>query len=241
MKKVKSGKMSSSDPLSQESLSSFVGRFFGLMMVLIGILFIPAGRLNWWQAWRFIGAYAVFVIAFLVRGLRKDPGQIKERSQTGKNVKAWDKVLLTIYSIFLLGMLILAALDAGRFRWAPLSFSAEIIGWMLIGLAGGLILWTASVNTFLSRQVRIQEERGHYAVTSGPYRWVRHPMYAGLIIFIFCVPLLLGSGLAMIPAALIGILIVIRTSLEDKTLQAELPGYKEYVQKVHYRLLPGIW
>jgi protein-S-isoprenylcysteine O-methyltransferase Ste14 len=219
----------------------FGGRFFGLMMVLIGILFIPAGRLDWWQAWRFIGAYAIFVVTFLIRGLRKDPGLIKERSQTGKNVKSWDKDILRIYSILLLGMLILAALDAGRFRWVPLSFWAEIIGWLLGGLAGGLIWWTASVNTFLSRQVRIQTERGHRAVTSGPYRWVRHPMFAGLIVFVLCVPLVLGSGLALIPAALIGILMVIRTSLEDKTLQAELPGYKEYVQKVHYRLLPGIW
>jgi protein-S-isoprenylcysteine O-methyltransferase Ste14 len=218
-----------------------MGRFIGLMALLAGILFVLAGRLDWWQAWRFIGAYALFVIAYLIRGLRKDPGQIKERSQTGKNVKSWDKVILAIYSVLLLGMLILAALDAGRFRWAPLPLLSEIIGWLLICLAGGLIWWTASVNTFLSRQVRIQEERGHHAVTDGPYRWIRHPMYAGLIVFIICIPLVLGSGLALIPAVLIGFLMIIRTSLEDKTLQAELPGYEEYAQKVHYRLLPGVW
>jgi protein-S-isoprenylcysteine O-methyltransferase Ste14 len=219
----------------------FLIRFVGLFVVLVLLLFIPAGRLDWWAAWRFIGAYALFVIVFLARGMRLDPAQIQERTRTADNVKSWDKIILSIYTFLLLVMLLLAALDAGRFRWVPLSPELEMVGWGLGGLAGALIWWASSVNTFLSRQVRIQTERGHRTITNGPYRWVRHPMYAGLIIFIFCVPLVLDSGLALIPAGWIAVLMIIRTNLEDSTLKEELPGYAVYVKKVRYRLIPGIW
>jgi protein-S-isoprenylcysteine O-methyltransferase Ste14 len=223
------------------SIKSFLIRFVGLFIILIGLLFIPAGRLDWWEAWLFVLVYAIFIVVYLLTGLRKDPGQINERSQIGKNVKNWDKTILGIYTFLLLVMLIVAGLDAGRFRWAPIPSFLELIGWLGLGLAGSLIWWTASVNTFLSGQVRIQEERGHYAVTSGPYRFVRHPMYDGIILFVFCIPLILGSAWALIPAGAIAVLFVIRTTLEDKTLIEELTGYREYAQKVRYRLLPGIW
>ena len=108
-------------------------------------------------------------------------------------------------------------------------------------LAGSLIWWTASVNTFLSGQVRIQEEGDHHTVTTGPYRFVRHPMYDGVILFVISIPLILGSAWALLLAGLIAVLFVIRTALEDKTLKKELSGYCEYAEKVRYRLLPGIW
>lgn len=225
----------------KKPIQIFVARFLGLMLLLVAILFLPAARLDWWQAWAFVIAYAVFIVAFLVREIRKDPGQLQERSQTAENVKSWDKVILAIYTLLLLAMLILSGLDAGRYFLLPLSPVEQWLGWMLGVLSGALIWWTSSVNTYLSRHVRIQQERGHHAVTRGPYRWIRHPMYASLIIFIFCVPMMLGSGMALIPACLIAVLMVIRTALEDKTLFAELPGYKEYVKIVKYRLLPGIW
>ena len=221
--------------------ASFLVRFIGLLLLLLGLLFIPAGRLDWWEAWLFVLVYAIFILVYLLRALRKDPDQIIERSHTSKNVKSWDKTILSIYTILLVVMLVVASLDAGRFRWAPVSLVMEIIGWLGFCLAGSLIWWTASVNTFLSRQVRIQEERGHHAVTTGPYHYVRHPMYDGVILFIICIPLILGSAWALLPAGWIAVLFVVRTALEDKTLREELTGYREYADKVRYRLLPGIW
>jgi protein-S-isoprenylcysteine O-methyltransferase Ste14 len=231
----------SAEEKPQKPITAFLVRFVGLILLLSGLLFIPAGRLDWWEAWLFIAVYTIFILIYLLWGLRKDPGQIAERSHTGKNVKNWDKVILGFYTVLLLVMVILAGLDAGRFRWAPVSLAVEIIGWLGFILAGSWIWWTASVNTFLSNKVRIQEDRGHFTVTSGPYRWVRHPMYDGVILFVLCIPLILGSGIAVIPAGLIAILFVFRTALEDKTLRQELAGYEEYAQKVRFRLLPGIW
>lgn len=138
-------------------------------------------------------------------------------------------------------MLVVASLDAGRFKWSPAPVALQIVGWLGLILAGRLILWVTSTNTFLSRTVRIQEERGQRVITTGPYRWVRHPMYSGVIVIMVCVPLVLGSSWALVPGVLIGILFVIRTALEDRTLQMELPGYDEYAKRIRYRLLPGVW
>jgi len=98
-----------------------------------------------------------------------------------------------------------------------------------------------TANAFLSTVVRIQAERGHYVVTTGPYAYVRHPMYAGMVLTFWGVPLLLGSWWALLPGSLNALLFVIRTALEDRTLQAELPGYADYVRKVRRRLVPGVW
>jgi protein-S-isoprenylcysteine O-methyltransferase Ste14 len=230
-----------SPPPTKRTLLSYLVRFIGLLIILAAILFIPAGRLDWGEAWGFIAVYAVFILIYLFWGLKNDPDQIEERSHVGQNVKRWDHIILAIYTFFLMMMFIVAGLDAGRYRRAPLPIILEIVGWLGLVLAGGLIQWVSSVNTFLSRQVRIQDERGHKVVTQGPYRFVRHPMYVGIIIFMFSIPLVLGSGWAEVPAVIIGILFVIRTALEDRTLREELPGYKDYAEHVRYRLLPGVW
>jgi len=171
-------------------------------------------------------------------GLLKDPDQIMERSQPDKNAKSWDKTILGIYMLLLLVMLIVVGLDARRFRWAPVSPAVKILGWLGLCLAGGLIWWTALVDTFLSSQVRIQVERSHHTGTTGPYRYLRLPMYDGVFLFVIGIPLLLGHVWALLPAGLIVILFVIRAALEDKTLIEELTGYRKYADKVRYRLLP---
>jgi protein-S-isoprenylcysteine O-methyltransferase Ste14 len=230
-----------SSPIIKRTLLSYLVRFVGLFIILAAILFIPAGRLNWGEAWAFIIAYGLFVLYYLLWGLKNDPGQIEERSHVAKNVKHWDQIILVSYTFFLVILFIVAGLDAGRFRWAPLPMILEIVGWLGFALAGSLIGWVSSVNTFLSRQVRIQEERGHKVVAQGPYRFVRHPMYLGIILFMFSIPLVLGSGWAEVPALIIAILFVIRTTLEDRTLREELPGYQDYAKHVKFRLIPGIW
>jgi protein-S-isoprenylcysteine O-methyltransferase Ste14 len=224
-----------------KNILSLSTRLLSLLVLIAGLLFIPAGRLNWLQAWLFILAFGAFLVFYGGWSLRNDSGQLAERRRPGANVKKWDQILLSIYSVLLLALLVVAGLDAGRFRWAPLAPVLQITGWVLSALAGGLIFWVVSVNTFLSRWVRIQDDRGQQVIQTGPYGRVRHPMYLGIILLMPGVALILGSGWALLPACLIVVLYVIRTALEDRTLQAELPGYPEYAQSVRYRLIPGIW
>lgn len=230
-----------SPPPRKVSLGSLLLRLSLLLIFLLGLLLLTAGRLDWIQAWAFSLAFSAFLMFYGIWALRHDPGQLAERSGMKQNVKRWDKIIMTAYSFLLIVMLILAGLDGGRFRWAPASPLLQAIGWIGLVLAGTLVFWTTSVNTFLSRYVRIQDDRSQQTVTCGPYRWVRHPMYLGVIVLMLGIPLALGSIWALLPGGLIGILFILRTALEDKTLQAELPGYQEYAQKVRYRLFPGIW
>ena len=231
----------SGDSPAKFSVFSMLPNLLVVILILAAILFVSAGRLDWLQAWLFVLAFAGFLTFYGVWALRNDQGQLNERSQVGQNTKSWDKIILTAYTILLIGMLILAGLDAGRFRWAPAPLALQGVGWLGAAFAGFLVWWTASVNTFLSRTVRIQDDRGQQVIDSGPYGWVRHPMYLGVIVLMISIPLLLGSLWAMIPGVLIGVLFTIRAALEDRTLQQELPGYQEYAKRVHYRLFPWIW
>jgi protein-S-isoprenylcysteine O-methyltransferase Ste14 len=223
------------------SMISLLPNFLIFILILAAILFVPAGRLDWLQGWLFMLVFCGYLAFYAIWVVRNDQGQLKERSQTGKNTKNWDKVILTIYTVLLIGMLVLAGLDAGRFQWAPAPVALQGIGWLGAIFSGLMIWWTFSVNTFLSRTVRIQDERGQIVIDRGPYARVRHPMYLGIIVLMISIPLLLGSLWTLIPGGMIGVLFVLRTALEDRTLLKELPGYPEYTRRVRYRLLPWIW
>jgi protein-S-isoprenylcysteine O-methyltransferase Ste14 len=158
-----------------------------------------------------------------------------------KDAKRWDRVIMLFYSIFLLVILILPGLDAVRFHWSNVSLIVKILAFIGYIPGSAVAFWAMRENAFLSDIVRIQEDRGHTVCTTGPYKYVRHPMYVGVILIMLCFPFSLGSLYTLIPALIIVILFIIRTALEDKTLQEELSGYKEYAQKVRYRLIPGIW
>jgi len=214
---------------------------FVVILVMDLLLFVPAGRLDWPTAWVLSLLYGVFLLAYAVWGTLKAPDLLKERSQVAENVKVWDKVIMAIYTVLLLATLVLAGLDAGRVRWSQMSVAWQVLGLAGMVLSAGLIFWTILSNAYLGRMVRIQEDRGHQVVTGGPYRYVRHPMYVGIILLFPCMTLFLGSWWALVPVCLIAMLMVIRTALEDRTLQAELPGYAEYSRRVRYRLLPGVW
>jgi protein-S-isoprenylcysteine O-methyltransferase Ste14 len=214
---------------------------FAVILVMDLLLFIPAGRLDWPAAWILSLLYGVFLLVYAVWGTLKAPDLLKERSQVADNVKIWDKVIMVVYTVLLLATLVLAGLDVGRFQWSHTPVAVQVLGLLGMVLAGGLVFWTILTNAYLGRMVRIQQDRGHQVVTGGPYRYVRHPMYVGIILLFPYMALFLGSWWALVPAILIGVLMVIRTALEDHTLQAELPGYAEYAQRVRYRLLPGIW
>ena len=209
--------------------------------ILAALLFLPAGRWNWTEAWIFLLGYASFLVAYMIWGLRRDPGQLVERSRTASNVKPWDKTILAIYTLLFLATLVLAGLDAGRFQWSSVPSFARGAAWLGLVTSGSLIGWAAASNTYLSRMARIQDDRGQKVVSMGPYRLIRHPMYLGIILLFLSLPPALGSYFGLIPAAWIGVLFVVRTSKEDTMLRHELAGYEEYARRVRFRVVPGIW
>jgi protein-S-isoprenylcysteine O-methyltransferase Ste14 len=209
--------------------------------ILGTLLFLPAGRLDWIEAWLFLAACGAVWLAYGVRTFLHDPDQLRERRRQGANTKDWDKVILGLYSVLLVILFPVCAWDAGRSQASPLPLWWKGFGWFGMALAGGLILRVMAANTFASRTARIQEDRGQAVVSGGPYCFVRHPMYLGIIVYFVCVPLALGSKWGLLPAAAICALFVVRTGLEDRMLTGELPGYAEYTRRTRYRLLPGIW
>ena len=228
-------------PRSGPSRAALLARLPLAVALMVAIFFLPAGRLDWYPAWALIAVYLAFLGVYGVWVLRRDPGQLAERRRPGANVKKWDRALMRAYTVLLVAMLVLAGLDAGRFGWTSTPAALRAAGWAVMAAAGAWILWVSRSNTFLSSYVRIQEDRGQQVVSRGPYRWVRHPMYAGIIALVVCIPVVLGSWWGLVPAGLIAALFVARTELEDRTLQAELPGYREYAARVRYRLVPGVY
>jgi len=223
------------------AFSRLLGQIIVLLIVLALLLFVPAGRINWVEAWVFIIAYGAFLVLYAIWGLWKDPSQLRERSHVSSNTKSWDKVILGVYTIFLLMIFVVAGIDVGRYRWSGVPPFVERVGWLGQILAGSAIFWAVATNTYLSNVARIQEDRGQIVVMTGPYKHIRHPMYIGIILLFFSIPISLGSWWSLIPGVGIGILFVIRTAKEDQMLRSELSGYSDYSKRVRYRLVPGIW
>jgi len=205
------------------------------------ILFIPANRLDWLWGWALVGIYAIWVGATALILIPKSPELLIERASRKKGNKTWDTVLLSIVGLTTIAKYILAGLDV-RYEWtAQMPLTLQIAALVIAALGYALGTWAMAANVFFSKVVRIQEDRGHAVATGGPYRYVRHPGYIGTIAFELATPIMLGSLWALIPGVLAALLFVVRTALEDKTLQEELDGYKDYAAQVSYRLLPGIW
>ncbi len=212
-----------------------------LLGTLMALLFGSAGTFNWPEAWLFLLLYTAAVTGMVVWLKKNAPDLLKERMSKRKDAKTWDKIILMTYSFLVMIMLVVMGLDAIRYRWTHVPLVVKTLGFLGFVPAYLLIFWTMMENRYLSEVVRIQEERGHEVCTTGPYKYVRHPMYVGVIVFVLCLPLALGSFISLFLSILIVLVFLIRTSLEDKTLQKELPGYKEYAEQVRYRLIPGLW
>jgi len=205
------------------------------------LLFVPAGRLDWWQAWAFLGVFLVAVVGNATFLLRRDPGLVAERAEAGEgNQKRWDKLLTNALTVLTIVMFLTAGLDK-RFAWTEIPAPICVVGLAFILVGNVLVAWSMSANRFFSRVVRIQEDRGHEVCDSGPYHFVRHPGYVGMIVYTPAMAIGLGSWAAAIFAALVVAVFVVRTALEDRTLRAELPGYADYAARVRYRLVPGLW
>jgi protein-S-isoprenylcysteine O-methyltransferase Ste14 len=208
------------------------------------MLFLVAGQLAWVWGWALLGVIAAFMAAHPLILIPINPELLAERERglLDPRVKAWDRWIAALAAgVFPIASWVVAGLDV-RFGWTnALPLPVHLGGLLITSLGFGLFLWAMASNAFFAEGVRIQEDRGHTVARGGPYRYVRHPGYAGAILSQAATPLLLGSLWAMIPAAASVMLYVLRTYLEDRTLAEELPGYKEFAQHTRYRLLPGVW
>ncbi len=239
LKKVKNIQEKNED-INKWYFKSVLKGFFGIIF-LIAFILLLAGRISYWQGWVYgIINIIVVVIQSILFANRTD--LIKERLKPGPGTKSWDKVILAIYVPAFYAVVVIASLDSGRFKWtSPFPMFIYIIGYIVYIFSQFVNLWAMRTNNFFSFTVRIQKDRGQAVVQNGPYHFIRHPGYIGGILMAISSSLVLGSLWALIPASIVTILLIIRTYLEDITLQKELQGYNEYSKEVRFRLLPGVW
>jgi len=211
-------------------------------LVVIVLVVLLAGRLDYWQGWGYNILNTFFIIVTVIL-LADRPDLIKERLRPGEGMKSWDRVYFLVSTPMFFLMLFIACLDTGRgFGWTPmLPIAVYVLGYVMYVFGQSLFLWSKRTNRFFSSVVRIQTDRNQQVCQNGPYRFIRHPGYLSGILFTLASPIVLGSLWALIPAAVAAISLIARTALEDKLLKKELPGYVEYVKKVRYRLIPGVW
>ncbi len=230
-----------------ENKRAFTLRSIILMVIVVLVVpFLPliiSGAWDWWEAWAYgiIGVFGFIISRALAA--RRNPDILVERSRSIEltDAKPWDKILAPMLAFGSVLILAVSGLDK-LFGWtSPFSLTVKIAALIVIILGFIFGSWALIENRFFSGVVRIQTDRGHHVVSTGPYRFVRHPGYSGALWTYLAMPLLLDSVWAFIPALLLTGVIVLRTSMEDRTLQNELTGYKEFTQKTKYRLLPWIW
>ncbi len=211
-----------------------------LLMALA--LFLPAGTIAWSAGWIFLILLHGWLLVGIWLLLKYNPGLLEERINLSQsNQKAWDKVFILLFYSFLLAWLVLMPLDAVRFHWSQMPLLLQVVG--AVALVGSFffISLTFRENSFLSPTVRIQEERGQTVISTGPYHYVRHPMYAGGLLLFLGTPLLLGSWYGLLLALIFIPAGAVRAVLEERVLLKELPGYDAYMAQVKYRLIPYVW
>jgi protein-S-isoprenylcysteine O-methyltransferase Ste14 len=223
------------------ALKAFAFFVFGIVIMALP-LFLAAGTLLWAAGW----AYLILLYGWLFLGilllLKYNPGLLAERLQISPpQQKAWDKVFVVLLNLFTFALLVLMPLDAVRFHWSQMPLWLQVVGAIALVVSFVLMSLVFRENSYLSATVRIQEERGQTVVTTGPYQFVRHPMYAGGFFMFLGTPLLLGSWYGMLLTLLFLPAIIVRAVLEERTLLQELPGYGAYMTQVRYRLIPHVW
>ncbi len=229
--------------MTSKSTSHWIGLIF-LYTIIPLILLLCAGDFTWWQAW----VFSVLIFSAGIGGRflaeKRNPGILAERSNMEKaqSAKPWDKILAPLMAIsFSFPLVIVAGLDY-RYELTPIfPIWLNIIGLVIIAFGYAFAAWAIIENRFFSTTVRIQKDRGHSVCDSGPYRFVRHPGYAGNLLALVGIILALNSIWTIVPALAALIITIMRTSLEDKTLQEELNGYQAYAKRIKYRLFPGIY
>ena len=221
------------------------GRLVAKLLVVVAlfvlVLLVPAGTWRWPAAWVFLALYLAFAVPVATWLFRTNPGLLAQRLDwTQRAPKRWDRLLMAGLIPVFVAVYALAGLDF-RFGWSDVPPAVSAVGFVLVGAFYVLLALVLRENAFLSRVVEVHPEAGHRVVSTGPYAVVRHPMYAGYIVWLLAVPVALGSLAALAPAALLAAAIVVRTVLEDRTLREELPGYREYAARVRWRLVPHVF
>jgi protein-S-isoprenylcysteine O-methyltransferase Ste14 len=218
--------------------------FVGYLVVLPAMLFVLGGTLDWPMAWVYMILLVSSTVGSRLVVWRQNPDTLRERAQftAAEGTRAWDRTLVMIVGFYgPLATVIVAGLDQ-RWGWSVLIPEAgQYLAASAMAAGFGLGVWAMVTNRFFSAVARIQEDRGQQVVTSGPYRFVRHPSYAGVIVAALALPLMLDAVWALIPALSVAVALVVRTALEDRMLTTELDGYQEYAQQTRYRLIPGLW
>lgn len=211
----------------------------GFVLVLVVIMFLPAG-IGWWQGWLFLVIFVLQMALAVPYLWHRNPAIFVARSKIHRATKTWDKVVMCFLLLSLMTTFPVAGLDA-RCHGSSVPVWLVVVGYLLltVGMLGSV--WAEGVNKFAEPGVRIQRERGHKVVDTGPYAFVRHPMYDAAFFLFAGIALALGSYWALIPAVFVAVILIVRTALEDRFLHEELEGYREYAQRVRYRLIPGVW
>ena len=211
--------------------------------VMMGVFYASAGRRDIPRSWFLFIVVFIYLVASNLALHRYNPELLIQRLKIRrKGSKTWDEVLMRVSNLTALLLLpLVAGLDIGRYNWTSLGWPYAALGLLLLVVSSVLINWSMIVNPYFETTVRIQEDRDHKVITTGPYALVRHPGYLSGILWLASIPLILGSLYSFAPFALYMVLMSLRTYLEDKILHEELPGYKEYAEKVRYRLFPWVW
>lgn len=212
------------------------------MVVMIILLFLPAGTFSWALGWWFCAAFTLMTLIAIVWLWRVNPEIFGARNRLAKQgSKGWDIVVASLTMVAIAAILPVAALDNARFSWAPAPGWAIGLGYLLLVASYAGTAWAQAVNRHFEPTVRIQTERGHRVIDTGPYAVMRHPGYIGVVVMSAGIALALGSLWALVPAVVVAVLLAGRTLAEEATLKAELAGYSDYTRRVRYRWVPGLW
>jgi protein-S-isoprenylcysteine O-methyltransferase Ste14 len=214
-----------------------------MLSIMMIVFYVSAGRSDIPRSWFLFSIVFIYFIVSNIIQYRYNPSLLIQRLKIKREgSKTWDEVLMRVNNLTALLLLpTVAGLDVGRYNWSNLGLPYVILGVVSIVFSSVLINWAMIENPYFETTVRIQDDRDHYVISTGPYAIVCHPGYLSGILWMASVPLILGSLFALVPFALYAFLMILRTYLEDKTLQDELSGYTEYAEKVKYRIFPGIW
>lgn len=225
------------------NLKLLTAQIVGMFVVFALVLFLAAGTVAWLAGWAFLVLFFGFTITLSLWLLRHSPGLLTERmTGIGKSdQKSWDKVFFAAANVIFLAWLALMPLDAVRFRWSQMPGWLQALGAVLLLCSFYLFFLTFRENAYLSPAVRVQTDRGQTVVSTGPYHYVRHPMYTTALILLIGTTLLLGSWYGLVLVLILAVAIAFRAVQEERTLRAELSGYDEYMTQVRYRLIPYVW